>query len=144
MERATEAWAIIHSLVVARRHRIPEVAAELGITPGDVFALLSLLAEEPKPMRDLAEAWRCDASNVTWQVDRLEERGFVERRSVEADRRVKQVALTPAGLEAQARVLAFMHVPPDELLNLGPELLDQLIGVLSRIDPGRQPDCRPT
>ena len=45
-------------------------------------------------MRVLADEWTCDASNATFIVDRLEERGLAERRSVPEDRRLKLVVLT--------------------------------------------------
>ena len=60
-------------------------------------ALLFLEPGEPCSMRTLAGAWKCDASNVTWLVDRLEEHGLAERRPHPTDRRVRTVALTPQG-----------------------------------------------
>jgi len=39
-------------------------------------ALLYLEPGQPCSMRTLADAWKCDASNVTWLVDRLEEHGL--------------------------------------------------------------------
>ena len=42
-------------------------------------------------MRHLASLLKCDPSNVTFLVDRLEERGLVERQTDPADRRVKLV-----------------------------------------------------
>ena len=53
-------------------------------------------------MRALAEAWHCDASNVTWLVDQLESRHLVERQVSTTDRRVKTVVLTDAGLALRA------------------------------------------
>ena len=140
VELATEAWRVMHSLFLSQRQRIPGIAAELGLTPGDMFALISLTLGEPKPMRDLAESWRCDASNVTWQVDRLEEQGLVERLPLESDRRVKQIALTKRGLKAQARVLEQMHIPPPQLVALGAEALATLVSVLTtlEVDPTEQ------
>src|SRR4029453_18040920 len=44
-----------------------------------------------------AEEWACDASNATWMVDRLEERGLAERRSSPTDRRGKLVGLLARG-----------------------------------------------
>jgi DNA-binding MarR family transcriptional regulator len=40
-------------------------------------------------MSQLADEWLCDASNATWIVDRLEERGLAERETTPTDRRVK-------------------------------------------------------
>ena len=69
-------------------------------------------------MRELAEEWACDASNATWIVDRLEERGLAERRTVPGDRRVKSVVLTSRGAKTRDRVLHAMFEPPPELLEL--------------------------
>jgi DNA-binding MarR family transcriptional regulator len=63
-------------------------------------------------MRALARAWACDASNVTWMVDRLESRGLVERRMLPSDRRVKTVALTPLGASTKAELFTRLNEPP--------------------------------
>jgi hypothetical protein len=44
-------------------------------------------------MKSLADEWRCDASNATWIVDRLEKLGLAERKTVPHGRRVKLVVL---------------------------------------------------
>jgi MarR family transcriptional regulator, organic hydroperoxide resistance regulator len=44
----------------------------------------------------------CDASNVTGIADRLEARGLVTRQAAREDRRVKLLALTPAGMRLRA------------------------------------------
>ena len=59
-------------------------------------------------MSSLAGMLFCDASNVTGIVDRLEARGLIERRPAAQDRRVKLLALTPAGEQVRATV------PPDD------------------------------
>src|SRR5438552_3472984 len=66
---------------------------ELGLYPGYMMALAVLDGDEPWPMRAMADALSCDASMVTWLVDRMEERGLVERLALPSDRRVKTVAL---------------------------------------------------
>ena len=83
--------------VVARYHaEYEEAAAEHALT-GAQARLLSLLSLEPLPMRKLAQRLRCEPSNVTGIVDRLESRGLVERRPDPADRRVKLAAATDEG-----------------------------------------------
>ena len=60
--------------------------------------LLTLrLLDEPRSMRYLAEAHQCDASNITGLVDRLEQRGLVQRRASSDDRRVTMVHRTADG-----------------------------------------------
>ncbi|MEU1043193.1 MarR family winged helix-turn-helix transcriptional regulator [Streptomyces sp. NPDC005551] len=83
--------------VVARYHEeYEEAAAEHALT-GAQARLLGLLTLEPLPMRRLAQRLRCEPSNVTGIVDRLEARGLVERRPDPADRRVKLAAPTEEG-----------------------------------------------
>jgi DNA-binding MarR family transcriptional regulator len=61
---------------------------------------------------------RCDNSNVTGIVDRLEARGLVARQPYEGDRRVRQVALTPLGTAARERIRDRMSTAPDSLRRL--------------------------
>ncbi|MEU6367096.1 MarR family transcriptional regulator [Streptomyces sp. NPDC046931] len=83
--------------VVARYHEEYEEAAGEHALTGAQARLLSLLSLEPLPMRRLAQKLKCEPSNVTGIVDRLEARGLVERRPDPADRRVKVAAATDEG-----------------------------------------------
>jgi DNA-binding MarR family transcriptional regulator len=83
--------------VVARFHEDFEDAATGHALTGAQARLLSLLSLEPLPMRKLAQKLKCEPSNVTGIVDRLESRGLVERRPAPADRRVKVAAATNEG-----------------------------------------------
>ena len=98
--------------------RYVETARRLGLNPGATKLLLELEPDDPRPMRALAEAFACDASNVTWMVDQLEERGLVERRTLRNDRRVKTVALTALGEKTKAELLRRFYAPPDDLVAL--------------------------
>ncbi|MFD5545066.1 MarR family winged helix-turn-helix transcriptional regulator [Streptomyces sp. NPDC127079] len=83
--------------VVARFYADYEEAAGEHALTGAQARLLSLLSLEPLPMRKLAQKLKCEPSNVTGIVDRLEARGLVERRPDPADRRVKLAAATDEG-----------------------------------------------
>jgi DNA-binding MarR family transcriptional regulator len=123
---ASQVWGIILGVAMAQRDRFMGVMQEFDLTPGDFRALASLDDSTPKPMGSLAHAWQCDASNATWMIDRLEQRGLVERRGVPADRRVKAVALTAKGVETRGRVFRRLHEPPAEFLALDSVTLRQL------------------
>lgn len=69
-------------------------------------------------MGELAQQMHCDNSNITGIVDRLEERGLVERHAAEGDRRVKLVALTEAGREIRDELTRRRAEPPPEMANL--------------------------
>jgi DNA-binding MarR family transcriptional regulator len=81
-------------------------------------ALRLLEPGEERTMGKLAETIKCDPSNITGIVDRLEARGLVERRSAVGDRRVKAVALTPAGAALRERVFAAFGEPPPPIRGL--------------------------
>jgi DNA-binding MarR family transcriptional regulator len=83
--------------VVARYHEEYEDAAAEHTLTGAQARLLGLLSLEPLPMRRLAQKLRCEPSNVTGIVDRLEARGLVERLPDPKDRRVKLAAATAEG-----------------------------------------------
>jgi len=69
-------------------------------------------------MRAMASTLCCDASMATWLVDRLEERGLVERHTPPGDRRVKTVVLTPLGIKTRDWLRASFYDPPSALLDL--------------------------
>jgi DNA-binding MarR family transcriptional regulator len=132
---AAEAWGAVLGLAMSQRDRFFRVLQSFGLTPGDLRALVVLDARNPRPMRALALAWRCDASNVTWMVDRLETRGLVERRMLPTDRRVKTVVLTPAGVRTKAELFERLQEPPDDLLALDRATLEALRDALAKLPP---------
>jgi DNA-binding MarR family transcriptional regulator len=139
---AAEAWAALLDLTMGQRSRFFRVLQEFGLTPGDLRALFALDGDHPRPMRALAQAWDCDASNVTWMVDRLETRGLVERRALPNDRRVKAVVLTPLGTSTKRELLTRLHEPPDDFLALDRATLGALRDALAQLPaslraPGR-------
>jgi DNA-binding MarR family transcriptional regulator len=115
---AAEAWRNIFDFIIGTLEHRTRALRQLGLTPNDVRALATLDQQGPLTMRGFAAAMRCDASTATWIVDRLEARDLAHRQRHATDRRVTIVALTPAGAEAQARVLDATYRPPEELLAL--------------------------
>jgi DNA-binding MarR family transcriptional regulator len=118
---ASEAWTLLAELVASERGRTMCVCAEVDLAPGQLAALKWLDPETPVPMRELANALCCDNSNVTGIVDRLEDRGLVERRPAEHDRRVKRLTVTPEGARVRARIKERMEEPPEALRRLSPD-----------------------
>ena len=130
---AAEAWRLLLDYFLANRDRQLKVAADFGLTLGEMRALLSLDSQAAQPMGMLAGRWKCDASNVTWLVDRLEDRGLAERRALPGDRRVKSVGVTPLGEKTRAELLARIYQPPDELAALSHTDLTALLSVLQKL-----------
>lgn len=135
-ELAAEVWRSMFGFLIATRSQRDKVLARLGLdglTPNDSKALFSLQPGEGKPMGALAGEWLCDASNATWMVDRLEERGLAERRPSPHDRRVKLVVLTPLGVKTRKKLIDGMFEPPPQLLRLDREDLLALRGALGKL-----------
>jgi DNA-binding MarR family transcriptional regulator len=130
---AAEAWRpLARFFFDTVRHR-QRVLVREGLTPNDARAFMALDRTEGKSMRALADEWACDASNATFIVDRLEERGLAERRSVAEDRRLKLVVLTPLGERTKERVLVHFFEPPPELLELPREDLETLREAVAKL-----------
>jgi DNA-binding MarR family transcriptional regulator len=115
---ASEAWRLLVQLFGANRRNYFAIASEFELSPPQVMALRHLDPDEPKPMSELACALHCDNSNVTGIVDRLEDRGLVERRAADHDRRVKMLVVTERGAELRARLCARMDAAPTALAGL--------------------------
>ena len=97
----------VYELHAALERHLHGTLAELELTVPLADAVWQLdPALGPLSRRALAERLRCDPSNVTFLVDRLEERGLVSRARAGGDRRIKALALTAAGAEARRRLIA--------------------------------------
>lgn len=105
--------------VVARFYEDFEDAAAGHALTGAQARLLSLLSLEPLPMRKLARKLKCEPSNVTGIVDRLESRGLVERRPDPTDRRVKVAAATEQGRRVARELREGLRFAREPLAALG-------------------------
>ncbi|MEU6504967.1 MarR family transcriptional regulator [Streptomyces sp. NPDC046942] len=119
--------------VVARFYADYEKAAGEHTLTGPQARLLSLLSLEPLPMRKLAQKLKCEPSNVTGIVDRLESRGLVERRPDPADRRVKLAAATGDGLRMAKDLREGLRFAREPLAGLSEEERRSLRDLLRRM-----------
>jgi DNA-binding MarR family transcriptional regulator len=99
-------------------HHRREIVGRHGLTPPLARALRRLDDDRPRAMGDLADVLRCDPSNVTGIVDRLEAKGLVERHTAEHDRRAKTVGVTAAGRRLLRRIGAELATLPPQLAAL--------------------------
>jgi DNA-binding MarR family transcriptional regulator len=129
---ASEAWSLLFRLFVAQRGRVPQVAAEFELSPMQAHVLRLLEPGEPLPMRTLAHKLCCDASNVTGIVDRLEERGLVQRTAAPADRRVRMLVVTDTGLALRRRMLKRLSEAPEPIARLSRDDQRALREILNR------------
>jgi len=127
-----DTWELLMDLVMAERARIPQIAAEFRLSPPQVHALRLLEPDQPLPMGRLACALGCDASNVTGIVDRLEQRGLIERRPSDRDRRVKVLVVTAQGAKVRKALMIRLGEPPRSIASLSPADRRRLAGLLRR------------
>src|SRR5215203_2601903 len=113
----SEAWSLMHWLMVANRQRLIATGQEFDLAPQQMIAL-RILGGGPRKMSELAQALFCDNSNVTGIVDRLEERGLVRREAAEGDRRVKLLVLTDEGERIRVEITKRMAEPPAPIASL--------------------------
>lgn len=107
-------------------------AAELDLSTGEGKVLLTIEPDEALPMRALARRLRYDASNLTGLVDRLEDRGAVERRADAADRRIKAIAVTAEGRRLRERLERRLRTDAGPVNALTEPQLRQLRDLLTR------------
>jgi DNA-binding MarR family transcriptional regulator len=131
------AWALLFRLLQAEGGTVQAVRAELQLTAAQAHLLQRLEAGKPVPMIGLADTLQCDASNVTGLVDKLEARGFLERRFDPADRRVRLIALTPAGERCRAMLLDRLSKPLPFIEAMSRKDKVALLDILERAERAR-------
>ena len=110
---AAEAWSLLQELFLHHKPRLGAIAQEFELAPQQLYALR--LLGDPLSMGELAGRLACDSSNVTGITDRLEQRGLVERRGADYDRRVKLLVLTAEGRAVRDAVMERMSEPPEPI-----------------------------
>ncbi|MCT9087835.1 MarR family transcriptional regulator [Streptomyces sp. ASQP_92] len=119
--------------IVARYHEEYERAAAEHSLTGAQARVLGLLSLEPMPMRRIAQKLKCEPSNITGIVDRLEARGLVERRPDPVDRRVKLAAPTEEGLATAADLRGSLNFAREPLAELSTRERTVLRDLLKRM-----------
>lgn len=74
-----------------------EELASFGVTPGQYAVLKCLWDENAQTAKKISERLYLDSSTITGVLDRMEQKGLIEKHSDPKDRRALQVILTEAG-----------------------------------------------
>lgn len=117
-----------------RRHLGP-----LGLKAVEFSILMLLLVNREVNPKQLCEALDVSAPNMALTIDRLAERGWVERSRSTRDRRAVIVDLTPAGRELAQRadkIAATMEQSPLRVLTAAERAM--LVELLFKIAAGRR------
>ena len=89
---------------------------DLNLTPVQYGALQTVQHQPGIDQRTLARTIALDASTTGGVVDRLEARGWMERRTAPEDRRARQLVLTASGEQALAACIPAMLRAQEQIL----------------------------
>lgn len=96
-DRSLRLWIVLARASATVTRVVSNKISEYGLTAAQFGVLEALLHLGPLPLGELADKLLVTGGNVTYVMDRLEERGLVERCRSDEDRRVVTAVLTPAG-----------------------------------------------
>jgi DNA-binding MarR family transcriptional regulator len=82
---------------------------EIGLSVPQCDVLTTLTEAEGVSQQDLAKRLYVTKGNISGLLDRLEDAGLVERRSIAADRRQYAIYLTGHGRDAAQKAIAVQH-----------------------------------
>jgi DNA-binding MarR family transcriptional regulator len=126
----------------------------LGISMTHFHVLTLLRHNEAMPMGRLADILDASMSNATGIIDRMEERGLVERLRVPGDRRIVLVGPTQAGLDLvdevelvknEVMIRALARLTDDQLERLSAAVSDISAALAQELqgDEGCMPSAHP-
>ncbi len=116
-----------------------EECAALDITPGQYGALAIIGAHPGIDQRSLARRIGLDASTTGGIVNRLAERGLIDRRVGSSDRRSRSLALSEAGEKLLGSAAPAVKAAQRKLLApLSAVEREQFVGLLSRLIDGHR------
>lgn len=113
----------LHRLV---RQQTTKALEEYGLTLRDVWVLNVVCAHSGIAQRDIATLVGTEPPEITFSIDRLEERGWVRRRQDPEDRRRYQVTSSKAGRAACEELELMVAHAEQEALKVRPKRLRQL------------------
>src|SRR5712692_849196 len=123
---------------------IAEVLAGEEVVQLEYGTLLYLEIEAGMDQRRLAEAMGIDPSNASLIVDRLHSKGLIERRVNGADRRARELYLTPKGKALWRRLRPKTSAANERLLApLAPSQRELFLDLLIRLIEGNRAHGRP-
>ncbi len=121
------------------------LAARFRLTVPQLVCLRALLDAPAQTPGQLAREVALSQATVTGILDRLEARGFIERRRDARDRRRVLLNITAAGRQAAALAPACLHQRlAGNLANLPDDERQQIAGVLRRVAAMMEEAAPPT
>jgi DNA-binding MarR family transcriptional regulator len=118
MEARNMAGHAIRRLHQLSTHVFTKRMQEAGfdLTPVQFAAMDAIVAQPGIDQARIAAAIAYDRATIGGVIDRLEQKGFVERRVSEHDRRAREVRPTERGLEAFEKILPIVRAIQVDML----------------------------
>lgn len=104
LERALRLYVVFARAANAVNRQVEAEITRHGLTATEFGILEVLYHKGPQLLGDVQRKILLSSGGVTYTVDRLAEKGLVERRDCPTDRRARFAALTPAGEALIARI----------------------------------------
>jgi DNA-binding MarR family transcriptional regulator len=129
------AWLAI-AFVYQRHHRLlTERLRPLDVSVAQLDVLANLASGEVVQQKELAARLLVTKANVTGLIDRLVERGWVERRADPADGRAHRVVLTRVGRKVAQRAIEIRQALIAEIFEvLTPDERETLTELARRVE----------
>ena len=104
MEKTAMVRELLFCLDMERRQTLRPKFEKLGLTPGQPGVLKALLKKTEITQKELAQMCHVDQTTLSRNLDKLVQRGYVERKTDEECRRCFLISLTPTGSEKAKEV----------------------------------------
>jgi MarR family 2-MHQ and catechol resistance regulon transcriptional repressor len=101
---ALKLWVVLARAYAAVSERAGRDVARHDLTLAEFAVIEALYHKGPLLLGEVQKKILVSSGGVTYLVDRLEQRGLVERRLCAEDRRARYAALTPAGEDFMKRI----------------------------------------
>lgn len=136
-ERALKLFVVLSRATTSVTARISERADLHDLTATEFGILEVLYHKGPLLLGDVQRKILLSSGGVTYTVDRLAEKGLVERRECPTDRRARYAALTPKGVALIARIFPSHADAIEEIMSvLSPREQDDAISALRKLGLG--------
>src|SRR5690625_1118970 len=98
-ELSLKAFVVLTRSLESVKSRIEEDIKQLGLNPTE-FAVLELIySKGNQPIQKIGEKVLIASSSITYVVDKLEKKNFLQRKPCPKDRRITYAAITPEGTD---------------------------------------------
>jgi DNA-binding MarR family transcriptional regulator len=137
---------LVHDAARWMRRRFEARASGFGLSAAQWRLLVRVTKEEGVAQARLAELLEIEPISVSRLIDRMEEGGWIERRSDAADRRVRTIFPTEKSRDAYASVKGLAgDVYERALAGLSPEerriLVKGLLNIIENLSDGETSPC---